>query len=395
MGESAAKRLILGLDEQDPERHARPGTRSRSSDQPVSPLADGDSDDENEPPGIQSESETETIDYRDDDLDDHDDFDHDNADSNTVRLVRMESELKKTIEEGDDAQTVPHYMPENGTNPGDEPVDDVDHEDAIRQASVHTRVAGSPIAVELSPEMSKLLVPLDGEELPPLSGETEHYTVWCNPNGIIRAVVERGQNILTLDEARAHSKECDRTMLDELTRWLNLGAFERCPRKHATHVIDARWVLNWKEVNGRRIIQARLVVRGFKDLQAAKLSTFAGTTTRWGQRLVNSVAAQQGWPLFSADVSQAFLQGPTFEQAAKTKDELQRGVQFSVPPGSAQILQRLPGFESLSGSPPSAARRLRPQGRPTPLEHSPAKGVAGSWAVGVTVRSAALCVARC
>ena len=45
-------------------------------------------------------------------------------------------------------------------------------------------------------------------------------------------------------------------MLDELTRWLNLGAFERCPKKHATNVIDARWVLKWKEVNGKRIIQA-------------------------------------------------------------------------------------------------------------------------------------------
>ena len=118
-----------------------------------------------------------------------------------------------------------------------------------------------PVAVELSHEMSKLLHPFDGEELPPLHGETEHYTVWCYPSGIQRTVVERKQNVLTLDEARAHSKECDKAMLDELTRWLNLGAFERCPRKTATNVIDARWVLKWKEVNGKRIIQARLVVR--------------------------------------------------------------------------------------------------------------------------------------
>ena len=74
------------------------------------------------------------------------------------------------------------------------------------------------------------------------------------------------------------------------------------------------------KVNGKRIIQSRSVVRGFKDLQAAQLSTFAGTTTRWGQRLVNSVAAQQGWPLFTADVSQAFPRGLAFEQAAQMKD---------------------------------------------------------------------------
>ena len=127
-----------------------------------------------------------------------------------------------------------------------------------------------------------------------------------------------------------------------------LGCIREVPKKQATNIIDAPWVLKWKEVNGKRIIQARLVVRGFKDLQAAQLSTFAGTTTRWGQRLVNSVAAQKGWPLFTADVSQAFLRGLTFEQAAKMKDEVQRDVQFTVPPGSAQLLQRLPGYEDFN-----------------------------------------------
>ena len=52
-------------------------------------------------------------------------------------------------------------------------------------------------------------------------------------------------------------------MLDELKRWLNLEAFERVSKKNASNVIDARWVLKWKIVNGERIIQARLVVRGF------------------------------------------------------------------------------------------------------------------------------------
>ena len=51
---------------------------------------------------------------------------------------------------------------------------------------------------------------------------------------------------------------------------------------------------------------------------------------------------------FTADVSQAFLRGLTFEQAAQMKDEVQRDVQFTVPPGSAQILQRLPGFEDFN-----------------------------------------------
>ena len=67
-----------------------------------------------------------------------------------------------------------------------------------------------------------------------------------------------------------------------------------------------------------------------------------------GQRLVNSVAAQYQWPLFTADVSQAFLRGLTFEEAAQTKDEVQRDVQFTVPPGSIPVLQKLPGFENFN-----------------------------------------------
>ena len=63
-----------------------------------------------------------------------------------------------------------------------------------------------------------------------------------------------------------------------------------------------------------------------------------------GQRLVKSVAAQYRWELFTADVSQAFLRGLTFELAAQMKDEVQRDVQFTVPPGSTHLLKKLPGF---------------------------------------------------
>ena len=101
-------------------------------------------------------------------------------------------------------------------------------------------------------------------------------------------------------------------------------------------------------MNDQRVIQARLVVRGFKDLQAAQPSTYAGTTTRRGQRLVNSVAAQHQWPLFTAYVSQAFRRGLTFEQVAHMKDEVERDVQFTVPPGSTHLLKKLPGFSDFN-----------------------------------------------
>ena len=83
-------------------------------------------------------------------------------------------------------------------------------------------------------------------------------------------------------------------MLEELQRWLNLGAFERMPKEMADNVIDARWVLKWKNSDGQWRIKARLVVRRFRHLQAEQLSTFAGKTPRWGQRIVNSIAVQKG-----------------------------------------------------------------------------------------------------
>ena len=54
------------------------------------------------------------------------------------------------------------------------------------------------------------------------------------------------------------------------------------------------------------------------------------------------MAPQHSWPLITADVSQAFLRVLTFEQAAAVKEEVRRGVQFTVPPGSVNILRSLP-----------------------------------------------------
>ena len=130
----------------------------------------------------------------------------------------------------------------------------------------------TPIEVQLTPQMSLLLMPTDGEALPKLEHHDDYYVVLCYPSGVKRTVVERANNILTRDEALQHEKQCNQAMLDELKRWLNLGAFEPSPKKYASNVIDARWVLKLKVVNGERIITARLVVRGFKDLQAAQLT---------------------------------------------------------------------------------------------------------------------------
>ena len=60
------------------------------------------------------------------------------------------------------------------------------------------------------------------------------------------------------------------------------------------------------------------------------------------------MVAQNRREIFIADVSQAFLSGFTFEQTAQMKDEVRREVQFTVPPGSVDMLKKLPGFENFN-----------------------------------------------
>ena len=104
-------------------------------------------------------------------------------------------------------------------------------------------------------------------------------------------------------------------------------------------------MLKWKLVDGKRVIKARLTVRGYKDLQGSEVKTIASTASRWGQRVVCMAAVQNNLVLYSADVSQAFLQGMSFDEVAKLKGEVRRNVQFEVPPGSIPILRMLDGYE--------------------------------------------------
>ena len=61
------------------------------------------------------------------------------------------------------------------------------------------------------------------------------------------------------------------------------------------------------------------------------LYTFAGTASRWGQRLVVAIGAQMQWHCISADVGAAFLRGLDFEQLSKLTGEPQRRVAFRPP----------------------------------------------------------------
>ena len=52
----------------------------------------------------------------------------------------------------------------------------------------------------------------------------------------------------------------------------------------------------------RRIIRARLTIRGFKDRDAQDLIRYAGTSQRYSQRMIVSEAANRGWNIVTTDI---------------------------------------------------------------------------------------------
>ena len=108
--------------------------------------------------------------------------------------------------------------------------------------------------------------------------------------------------------------------------------------------MSSRWVITWKwdpvtKIDG---IKTRLTVRGFLDRDSPTLEVFAGTASRWAQRLIVSVAVQQGWKLLTADVGSAFLKGLTFAELSELTGEKLRRTAFLPPVGYESFICELP-----------------------------------------------------
>ena len=167
--------------------------------------------------------------------------------------------------------------------------------------------------------------------------------------------------MLTPDEIIKHKAEIEAAILEELKTWAKYKCFSRKDRNKAHNIIDCRWVLKWKydreplsaqEIREgkvatvKKIIRARLTIRGFKDLDKSVVDTYAGTSQRYSQRMLVSECVKRKWQLVAADISKAFLQGVTYEELHKATGEPLREVNFYLPPASIPILKQVPGYES-------------------------------------------------
>ena len=195
-----------------------------------------------------------------------------------------------------------------------------------------------PLKLEFSKQAARYLATFDKQL-------ASNETLVLNMTGEAEAVIERANNILTRQEALENVDRCRRAMVKELLRWNGHQAWRRGSKASARNVLQSKWVLKWKNIQGERDVKARLVVQGFRDTQSVE--SYASTTSRWGQRLLLAISVQQGWPLKSADVSEAFLRGLSLEELHRSGvDKELLEVQLLLPPGSLEPIRFVPGLES-------------------------------------------------
>ena len=158
-------------------------------------------------------------------------------------------------------------------------------------------------------------------------------------------LIEKSLDALSSQEIKENWPAVQQAISNELQSFIDHSVFAKQPKSEAQNLCTSRWVLRWKMIEGKRAVKARLTIRGFQDQQ--EVNNYAGTATRWSQRLVVSIAVQEQWKLWIADVATAFLQSDTFEQLEHAGDAT-RDVSFSPPTGYEQEFLKLKGFETMN-----------------------------------------------
>jgi hypothetical protein len=199
---------------------------------------------------------------------------------------------------------------------------------------------------------AELIVTMHGEHLC-----VRTYTA----TGTTQTVIQRDDALLTPDEVKTHWSDVMSAIKQELETWVKYGCISRKKRNCARNIIYVKWVIKWKfgqaarsvhesqqtgPANTKRVIRARLTVRGFKDVDARHLDNYVGTSQRYSQRIIVSVAAQNQWDICTTDISKAFLQkGVTYKELAEATGEPLREVNFVLPAYCVAVLRTLPGYE--------------------------------------------------
>ena len=79
------------------------------------------------------------------------------------------------------------------------------------------------------------------------------------------AVIEKTHDALTKKEVKQHWSLVRQALRKELQSFIDLKTIEMSKQTDIPNLLSSRWVLRWKEIDGKRSIKARLVIRGYED----------------------------------------------------------------------------------------------------------------------------------
>ena len=145
-----------------------------------------------------------------------------------------------------------------------------------------------------------LNIQMSGEDSPKSINWT-HVEEWKHKEAPITAVY--------LTKSQEADQDIVDAKFDELEKLKKNEVFEEVPNT-GQRTISSRWVFTEKLKEGKKVVKARLVARGFEEnSEELGIRTDSPTCSRHSLRLVMLTAASKGWNVKSIDVASAFLQG--------------------------------------------------------------------------------------
>ncbi len=99
---------------------------------------------------------------------------------------------------------------------------------------------------------------------------------------------------------------------EALKPWIENNAFEGVDSSvpEAGQLCPLKYLLKWKEKDGKKKANARVILQGFKhrDVLSGEIAKESPTLTRLGRMVIFMISAMKHWPLWLGGVKSAFLQ---------------------------------------------------------------------------------------
>jgi len=142
---------------------------------------------------------------------------------------------------------------------------------------------------------------------PMLHCDGEHLCVRIDKTtGSSRKVAQRDDALLLPNQVQKNWKEVVVAIKHEFETWVKHGCVSRRKRTDARNITDVK-----------RVIKSKIG----PDAQSAQESQQTGTSQRYSQRVLVSVAVQSQWDICTSDINKASLQGVTYKALAGTTGE--------------------------------------------------------------------------